>query len=242
MGMCFGVRDAIGLALDKAADGPLTILGELVHNESVMADLAARGIRSESQVPNVETTTVMVTAHGASQAALQRARDHGLEVLEATCPLVHHAHRAVARLVAEGFSPCIIGQRGHVEVRGLTEDLAEYDVILTEDQARRLARRARFGVAAQTTQPIDHVRALVEFIRKQFPDSEVRFIDTVCQPTKQRQQAALELSWKSDAIVVVGGRHSNNTRQLAATCSRFCAHVFHVQGPGDLRAEWYAQT
>jgi len=242
--MCFGVRDAIALAINKAADGPLTILGDLVHNETVMAGLQARGIRSENAVTKIETPVAMVTAHGASEISMQRARARGLEVLEATCPLVHHAHRAVGRLVAEGFHPVIIGQRGHVEVRGLTEDLAEFDVILAEDEVGLLAPRPRFGVAAQTTQPIDRVRRLVECIRRNFPASEVRFIDTVCQPTKQRQSAALDLARKSDVVVVVGGRHSNNTRELAGTCRLHCARVFHVQEAGELRADWFegAQT
>jgi 4-hydroxy-3-methylbut-2-enyl diphosphate reductase len=244
LGMCFGVRDAIALALDKGAERPLTILGELVHNETVMADLQARGIRSEDQVAKIGTTAVMVTAHGASETALQRARARGLDVMQATCPLVHHAHRAVGRLVAEGFHPVIIGQRGHVEVRGLTEDLAAFDIVLTEEDARQLAPRPRFGVAAQTTQPIDRVRHLVGCIRRRFPAAEVRFIDTVCQPTKQRQSAALALAREADVVVVVGGRHSNNTRELAGACRRFCERVFHVQEAGDLRAEWFeaAQT
>ena len=132
LGMCFGVRDAIALAVAEAQRQPLTILGELVHNETVLASLRARGIRFASQPATAETDTVMVTAHGASEAAKNRARARGLHVLEATCPLVHVAHRAVQALVRDGFHPVIIGKRDHVEVRGLTEDLAECDIVLTE--------------------------------------------------------------------------------------------------------------
>jgi 4-hydroxy-3-methylbut-2-enyl diphosphate reductase len=237
--MCFGVRDAIALAVAKAAEGPLTILGELVHNETVVADLQARGIHSENQISKIETPSVLVTAHGASEKTLQQARARGLGVMEATCPLVHYAHRAVRRLVAEGFHPVIIGQRGHVEVRGLTEDLAAFDIVLTEEEAGQLAPRARFGVAAQTTQPVERVRRLVECIGLRFPGAEVRFIDTVCQPTKQRQSAALALARESDAVVVVGGRHSNNTRELAGACRSFCDRVFHVQDAAGLQTDWF---
>jgi 4-hydroxy-3-methylbut-2-enyl diphosphate reductase len=239
LGMCFGVRDAITLALEESRRQPLTILGELVHNESVVRDLRARGIGIEEQAAAVRTPAVMITAHGASDKALERARSRGLEVLQATCPLVHFAHRAVRQLAREGFHPVIVGQRGHVEVRGLTEDLAEFDVVLTEEDVRLLAERARFGVASQTTQPVDKVRRLVEAIRRRFPRSEVRFVDTVCQPTKQRQASAVEVARASDVVVVVGGAHSNNTRELAATCRRYCARVHHVQGADDLRAEWF---
>ncbi|MFM8470788.1 MAG: 4-hydroxy-3-methylbut-2-enyl diphosphate reductase [Limisphaerales bacterium] len=240
LGMCFGVRDAIALALTEAQRQPLTILGELVHNETVLASLRARGIRFASQPATAETDTVMVTAHGASEAAKDRARARGLHVLEATCPLVHVAHRAVQMLVRDGFHLVIIGKRDHVEVRGLTEDLAECDIVLTEADVAALRERPRFGVAAQTTQPIARVRELVAFLCARFPRSEVRFVDTVCQPTKQRQSAAEELARQCDVVVVIGGAHSNNTRELVATCARFCPRVHHVQGPEDLRSEWFA--
>jgi len=101
---------------------------------------------------------------------------------------------------------------------------------------------ARFGVAAQTTQPIEKVRGLVDCLRRRFPNSEVRFIDTVCQPTKQRQNAAIELAQRSDVVVVIGGAHSNNTHELVKTCSRYCERVHHVQTAEDLRVEWFGNA
>jgi 4-hydroxy-3-methylbut-2-enyl diphosphate reductase len=240
--MCFGVRDAIALALNRAQTGPLTILGDLVHNDRVLAELRARGIRIAQHAAAVETPAAMVTAHGASEKAMNRARERGLALTEATCPLVRVAHRAVARLVREGYHPVIVGQRDHVEVRGLTEDLADFDVVLSEADLFEVRERARFGVAAQTTQPIERVRGLVELLRLRFPSSEVRFIDTVCQPTKQRQNAAFGLARQSDVVVVIGGAHSNNTRELVRTCSLDCPRVHHVQAAGDLRPEWFEQA
>jgi 4-hydroxy-3-methylbut-2-enyl diphosphate reductase len=125
LGMCFGVRDAIALAEQHSQQHPLTILGDLVHNETVLADLRARGIRIAREAGEVNTPHVMITAHGASQKAIAGARAHGLDVLEATCPLVLVAHRAITNLVKDGYYPVIIGQREHVEVRGLTGDLDE---------------------------------------------------------------------------------------------------------------------
>jgi 4-hydroxy-3-methylbut-2-en-1-yl diphosphate reductase len=184
LGMCFGVRDAISLALERAQTQPLTVLGDLVHNETVLADLRARGVKLAQHAGAVETQAVMITAHGASELAIGRARARGLAVLEATCPLVQVAHRAVAKLVREGYHPVLVGKRDHVEVRGLTEDLRDFDVVLTEADVFELHERGRFGVAAQTTQPIERVRHLVGLIRWRFPHSDVRFIDTVCRPTK----------------------------------------------------------
>jgi len=244
LGMCFGVRDAVALALQHARKRPLTVLGDLVHNEAVLDELRARGVRIAHDAGAVETKTVMITAHGASDKAMERVRLRGHDVLQATCPLVHVAHRAVAGLAAEGFHPVIIGRRGHVEVRGLTEDLADFDVVLSEADILELRERPRFGVAAQTTQPIDKVRHLVGFLRLRFPDSEVRFIDTVCQPTKQRQDAAVGLARQCGVVVVIGGERSNNTHELVNTCRRHCARVHHVQCEAGLREEWFvgAQT
>jgi 4-hydroxy-3-methylbut-2-enyl diphosphate reductase len=237
LGMCFGVRDAIALAKNTRA--PLTILGDLVHNETVLADLRARGIQIKQKPDEIATQDVMITAHGASERAVQEIKRRGLNVLEATCPLVRFAHEAVAELAAAGFHPVIIGKRDHVEVRGLTGDLDAFDVVLDEADVMKLPERARFGIAAQTTQPIEKVERWVALIRARFPKSEVRFVDTVCRPTKQRQAAAVELARQSDVVVVIGGARSNNTHELAATCRRHCARVHHVQGAEDLRAEWF---
>ena len=242
LGMCFGVKDAIALAVETAKHEPLTILGDLVHNEIVLAELRAQDIRIEQQPVNVSTRTLMVTAHGASERAMSETRDRGLNVIEATCPLVNAAHRAVARLVREGFHPVIIGKRDHVEVRGMTGDLDAFDVVLDGEDVARLCERPRFGVVAQTTQPVDRVRHLVRLMRERFPQSEVCFIDTVCQPTKQRQHAAIELAQKCDVVIVIGGEHSNNTHELVKTCSRYCARVHYVQTAADLRDEWFGTS
>lgn len=238
LGMCFGVKDAIALALETARHEPLTILGDLVHNETVLAVLKAKGVTIEQQAEKISTQTVMVTAHGASERALTRTRALGLNVLEATCPLVRVAHRAVLKLARDGFHPVIVGKRDHVEVRGLTGDLEDFDVVLSEADILQVREHSRFGVAAQTTQPIEKVRLLVKSLRRRFPNSEVRFIDTVCQPTKQRQHAAVELAQQSDVVIVIGGRNSNNTRELVETCSRYCARVHHVQTAEDMQTEW----
>lgn len=237
--MCFGVRDAIALALEHGEAGPLTILGELVHNPAVLSELRARGIAIEAEVAQVKTQTVMVTAHGASERSLAATRALGLHVVEATCPLVRVAHRAIHALLRDGYHPVIIGQRGHVEVRGLTEDLDQFDIVQNEDDVKALAERPRFGVAAQTTQPLERVQRLVALIRERFPQSQVRFIDTVCLPTKQRQSAAIELARQCDVVIVIGGANSNNTRELVSTCRSHCADVHHVQTEADLHAEWF---
>ncbi len=241
-GMCFGVRDAIALARAEINRGPLTVFGDLVHNSVVIEDLQRRGVLTERRLDAVATERVMITAHGTSERTLETLRARGHQVLEATCPLVHHAHRALAELVRDGCHPVVIGQRNHVEVLGMTGNYDAFDVVLTEDDVERLLPRARFGIVSQTTQPQNRVQYLVGLIRKRFPASEVITRDTVCRPTRERQSAAEELAQRSDVVVVVGGMHSNNTQELASTCARWCPRIHRVQGPTDIDPGWFRET
>ncbi|HEY7428095.1 MAG TPA: 4-hydroxy-3-methylbut-2-enyl diphosphate reductase [Gemmataceae bacterium] len=244
-GMCFGVRDAIDLALDLTHQGPLTILGDLVHNPDVVATIDAAGaVRVHSQ-EDIHTPAVLLTAHGVADRVRLELRDRGLAVHDATCPLVTRAHRALARLVADGRHPVVIGQPKHVEVRGLVGDLDDCTIIQSEADLEQLAERIerepqlRLGVVSQTTQPLERVRALVETMRRRLPDTDIHFVDTVCQPTKDRQQALRDLAAETDVVVVVGGPESNNSRKLAELARRLGRPAHLVASAAELRPEWF---
>lgn len=238
LGMCFGVRDALALAKSEGALRPLTILGQLAHNPVILADLERNGIRMESDIARVQTSAVMITAHGASNRRIKQLRHLGHEVIEATCPLVQVAHRSLSQLVEAGHHPLVIGQRGHVEVIGLTEDYPNCDIVLSEAEIDQLPARPSWGVVAQTTQPIQRVRVLVQYLRNRFPDIPIHFRDTVCQPTKLRQDAADSLAAQCSVVIVVGGRQSNNTRELAETIRKSCSRVHQIEGPDQLQEHW----
>ncbi len=237
-GMCFGVRDAIAQAKQLAKEGPLTILGELVHNPVVRERLQAAGALEATEISG--DARVMITAHGASDQRHQQLRAAGLTIADGTCPLVRRAHAQLKALVVAGYFPVVIGKRGHVEVRGLTEDFSEACVIEAATEVKTLPARKRYGIISQTTQPLDHVHRLVDEIRRAHPESEVRFVDTVCQPTKDRQRALIELVETADTIVVIGGRSSNNTLQLVQTCATAGRRVIHIERPEELRADMFS--
>jgi 4-hydroxy-3-methylbut-2-enyl diphosphate reductase len=244
-GMCFGVRDAIDLALDLTRQGPITVLGDLVHNPDVVRRMDAAGARRAGRREDVRTPAVLLTAHGTADRVKLELKMQGLEVHDATCPLVTRAHLALRRLVAEGRHPVVIGQPNHVEVRGLVGDLDEYTILLEESDLRRLDDRmahdpaAKLGVVAQTTQPLEHVVGLVQALRSRFPKANVRFIDTVCQPTKDRQDSLRRLAAASDVVVVVGGPDSNNSRKLAELARQLGRPAHLVAGATELRPEWF---
>jgi 4-hydroxy-3-methylbut-2-en-1-yl diphosphate reductase len=237
-GICFGVRDAITQAHALAREAPLTILGELVHNPIVREQLRAHGVREQCGA-DATAGRVMITAHGASDKQREALEKRGLEVADGTCPLVRYAHDQLKRLVHAGYFPVVIGLADHVEVRGLVGDFVEACVINDIAEIKQLPARSRYGIISQTTQPIDRVRALVREIARIHPNAEVRFADTVCKPTKDRQLALKKLIAIADLIVVVGGRQSNNTRQLVDTCRAAGRRALHIERPEELQPEWF---
>jgi 4-hydroxy-3-methylbut-2-enyl diphosphate reductase len=145
-------------------------------------------------------------------------------------------------LVALGYLPVVIGKRGHVEVNGLVGDFPSAIVVQNEADVAALPRDHRLGVISQTTQPIERVLDLVAAIRSAQPGREVRFADTVCQPTKNRQTALKQLISECDTIVVVGGRNSNNTLQLVHAAESSGVRVVHIERADELRAECLRQS
>jgi 4-hydroxy-3-methylbut-2-en-1-yl diphosphate reductase len=239
-GVCFGVRDALQQAEESAQHGELTILGEMVHNPIAKERLAALGaIESSLDAPEARTKRVMITAHGASDRAVAAWRDRGHEIIDGTCPLVHHAHEALRELVEQGDHPIVIGKRDHVEVRGLIGDFPDASVIEETPDIESLPSVSAFGVVAQTTQPIDRVRRLVDELKTNRPEAVVHFRDTICQPTKNRQEALRALLSEVDAVVVIGGKNSNNTLQLLNTCRKAGTPSFHIERVEELRASWF---
>jgi 4-hydroxy-3-methylbut-2-enyl diphosphate reductase len=241
MGMCFGVRDALKIIDAIEEPHAVTIHGELVHNEVVLEGLHRRGFHMTHEAerrPLPATPLVLITAHGVSEVERQRLTAGGKQLVDTTCPLVTRVHKAAVGLQAEGYHVLVIGRRGHVEVQGIIEDLHSYDVIQNADEVRCYPHD-RLGIVCQTTTPARLVKKIRSAVEALNPDAEIRFIDTVCHPTKDHQRALEQLAERVDAMVVVGGRNSNNTRELVAFCREKNLPAFHVQGPADLRPEWF---
>ena len=242
LGMCFGVRDALEIIDEVDRPRAVTIHGELVHNETVLDRLHERGFRmvSEKQRRKLPMTdTVLITAHGLSQTERQRLERAGKKLIDTTCPLVMRAHDAAQNLQREGRHVLVIGRRGHVEVQGIIEDLLSFDVIQGPEEVKRYSSR-RLGVMCQTTAPARLVEAVRATLARLNPDADIRFIDTVCHSTKDHQKALERLLDQVEAVVVVGGQNSNNTRELVACCRDRGMATFHVQSAAELQPEWFA--
>lgn len=241
LGMCFGVRDALAALDGVAQPEQVTIHGELVHNDLVLQNLEVRGFHQVDENRRHElplTETVLITAHGVSNKERARLEKAGKKLLNTTCPLVTRAHDAAQKLQQEGYHVLVIGRRGHVEVQGIIEDLHSYEVIQSVEEVCAYAH-SRLGIMCQTTTPVRHAEAIQLAIAAKNPHASIRFIDTICHPTKDHQQALERLLDRVEIMVVVGGHNSNNTKQLARRCRDRGVPAYHVQSAADLEPEWF---
>ncbi len=239
-GMCFGVRDALALAERQPLPTEITILGELVHNHIVNEKLAERGFqRQREDERGVPTTThVLITAHGISDRARAELLAPGKTLVDTTCPLVHKAHAAALHLAEEGRHVVIVGQAEHVEVRGLTGDLPSYTVVQGVAEVRNYGF-TRLGMMAQTTTPTLEFGRVIDAVKRANAGADVRVMDTICQPTKDRQRALQEMLEAVTVVVVIGGRNSNNTLRLLASCRAHGVRSVHIEDAGELVADWF---
>lgn len=243
MGMCFGVRDALDRAASVEDPRAVTIHGELVHNGAVLQSLAQRGFRSSSEGNRggpTPTPGVLITAHGVSQTERDRLLQQGKQLIDTTCPLVRHVQDSARELEAEGRLVLVIGRPGHVEVKGIVGDLSRFEVLSDVAEVRCFGAE-RLGVVSQSTTPPERFERLLAAIRLRNGGTDIRVIDTICQPTRIRQLAAARLVEQVDAVVVVGGLGSNNTAELVRLCAARELPVSHVETAADVDPEWASQ-
>ncbi len=217
MGMCFGVRDALQIAHAIQKPAQFTVFGQLVHNPVVTQSLQSRGFTAlpeQSRSARIDSPGVLITAHGISDTQRRAFESQGKRIVDTTCPLVRRAHAAALTLASESRHVLVIGKPGHVEVLGLTGDLPSFDILESLDAVRAYPH-SRLGIIAQTTTTDTDFDVLSARIRHLNPTADIRAIRTVCQPTRDRQDAVRDLVAQVDALIVVGGPASNNSRMLA---------------------------
>jgi len=215
---CFGVRKTLELTDRLLADRPdrtYYMLGEIVHNEHVVEALKAKGLRIVQTLADVPPGGVVILqSHGSTRARYRELEARGLEFVDATCPMVRIIHDRIREVEAQGRTPVVIGQVGHEEVRGIVGQVARALVVKASDEVTpELFEGVRSaGVVAQSTFVEGEARRIVERIRALVPD--VVFHDTICQPTKTRQREVEAHTRRADWVIIIGSRHSANTRHL----------------------------
>jgi 4-hydroxy-3-methylbut-2-enyl diphosphate reductase len=239
-GFCYGVRLAIDKAKHARDEGKeVTTLGQLVHNPGIKADLSDRGIRTADLADQVEGGTLVIRAHGVPAGELEKVRGKStLEVIDATCTWVIQSQKAAHELAEAGYTVCIIGHEDHPEVKGVRSYAGENHVVV-DDMDRstwdRVPRTKKLGVLSQSTILPTKLEEFAAFCLRRCHD--LRVVNTVCPVTLTRQADSVRLAGEVDAMVVVGGRNSSNTRELAVKCREVCDEVLHIEDADELERE-----
>jgi 4-hydroxy-3-methylbut-2-enyl diphosphate reductase len=233
-GFCYGVREAIDYAKLAAAQGkPTHTLGQVVHNEGVIAELEAQGIRTVDTLDDVAGgAAVVIRAHGVTPEVMSRAEERGLEVIDGTCTWVLQEQKELARLVEEGYTIVLLGTPNHPEVVGLLGFAPDAILVDEEEDWDRIPRRKRMALISQSTQPPWKFEKLAAFMVSRA--HELKIVNTVCPVTIRRQQDTLELAAGVDLVVVVGGRNSANTRELTRLVGIANRPAVQVENARDL--------
>jgi 4-hydroxy-3-methylbut-2-enyl diphosphate reductase len=233
-GFCYGVREAIDKAKEASAAGKTThTLGQVVHNEGVIRDLQASGVRTVDTLDDVDTgAAVVIRAHGVRPEVMERAEARGLEVIDGTCTWVIQEQRELVRLVEEGYTIVLLGTPRHPEVVGLLGFAPDAIVVDEETDWALIPRKKKMALISQSTQPPWKFEKLAAHMVSR--SHELKIVNTVCPVTIRRQEDTLEIAREVDLMVVVGGRSSANTKELTRLCEIAGTHAVQIEGVRDL--------
>lgn len=248
-GFCFGVRRAVDTVYEQLEKGKtIYTYGPIVHNEEVVRELAEKGVKvlenkdALKMLPNCkageESAAVIIRAHGVPEEIYRILEEKGLECIDATCPFVKRIHKIVSRQSEEGNHIVIVGNPGHPEVEGIVGWCRGPVTVLEEPlEAERfvLPNDRKICIVSQTTFNYNKFHYIVEIFEKK--GYNVSVVNTICSATEERQRSARTLATEADVMIVIGGRHSSNTRKLYEICSEECANTYFIQTLDDLRLE-----
>jgi len=232
-GFCFGVEDAIEIAEAAVAEhgaGSVVALGPVIHNKQVVSKLEEAGLNQSGDLETIDPSdVVLIRSHGASPETMQRAKDRGLAIVDATCVLVKRAQNVVKQLHEEGYHVVMIGDPEHPEVKGVIGYAPNVTVVdRGSDLEEALPYKERLGIVAQTTHSPEHVAGMIAEILKR-PYREVKIVNTLCLEVTRRQEAAIALCQEVDVMFVLGGLHSANTREMARLCTEAGIDTYHIE-------------
>ena len=237
-GYCFGVRDAVNMAYDTAKEhGDVYMLGHIVHNENVVDDLDKAGAKVVDSLDSVpDGRPVLLRAHGTHVDIVEEAKNKKMNIVDATCPLVRDIHDEIKALEADGRKIIIIGDHGHDEVVGIASQVKDPIIVATADEATELRKTKRAGVVSQSTQTIENVQDIINILMSKVVD--LRFINTICFPTKRNQEQIKELSKQCDVMFVIGSFTSANSKRLTDLSKERNSRSYQVTCASDIDEKW----
>ena len=240
-GFCFGVKRALDIAFKTAATVPdVYILGDIVHNEEVIRELESAGIKKIKRLASSKNKTLLIRAHGVSKKLLERTQKLGYKIIDATCPMVKEIHKIAKTIEDEGYSVIIIGDKNHDEVRGIIGQLKTKGIVIENPGGipiHRISRIKKAGVVVQSTQNIENVLKILKVLRQHI--KKVEFFNTVCRPTRVKQEEIKKMPLENGLMLVIGSKTSANTGRLYEISKSLNPKTYWVQSRKDLKKEWF---
>ena len=239
-GYCFGVRDAVDLAYETAEKyGDVYMLGHIVHNENVVHALDEAGAKVVDNLDEVpDDKPILFRAHGTSVDTWADAKAKDMNIVDATCPLVWEIHEEVKKLESEGRKIIIVGDHGHDEVVGIASQVKDPIIVGTPKEAKALRKTKRAGVVSQSTQTNENVQEIINIIMTKVFD--LRFVNTICFPTKRNQIQIKELAKQCDVMIVIGSFTSANSKRLTALAKARNKNSYQVTCADEIQIDWLA--
>ena len=239
-GYCFGVRDAVNIAYDAAKKyGKVSMLGSIVHNEQVVADLDNAGVNIISNLDEIEENSpILFRAHGTVNNLWDEAKTRGLNIIDATCPLVYEIHQEVKKIFNEGRQVIVIGDHGHDEVIAIADQVDNPIIISTPEEAQKMKKIKRAGVVSQSTQAIENVQEIFNIMMTKVFD--LHFVNTICYPTKRNHEQIKEIARLNDIMIIIGSFTSANSKRLTQLSLDINPHSYQVTDSHDLNISWFA--
>ena len=241
-GYCFGVRDAVSLAYETAEkEGEVFMLGDIVHNENVVEELEEAGVKVVNSLDKVpDNKPILFRAHGTVPDVWKESKMREMEVVDATCPLVTEIHEEVKKLHSENRKIIIIGDHGHDEVNGIKEQVENAIVVANPEEAMQLRKIKKAGVVSQSTQMIENVQEIINILMTKVFD--LRFVNTICFPTRRNHEQIKNLSEICDIMIVIGSFTSANSKRLTELAKMRNERTFQVTSAEDLEIDWFQSS
>lgn len=238
-GFCFGVKRAVDMVYDEAEKGDrVYTLGPIIHNEQVVDDLEKKGVKvidSVNDINNGYDATVIIRSHGVPEKVIEKLREKNVNIVDATCPFVSKIHKIVKEASQNGRTIIIIGSDKHPEVEGIKGWCINEPVVLEsveEAENYTVDGTKKLCVVSQTTFNYKKFKDIVDILSKKSYDIDV--MNTICNATEERQTEAGTIARQSDAMLVIGGKHSSNTQKLYEICRKECENTYFIQTLDDL--------
>jgi len=237
-GFCFGVAITLKKAEETvASQAQVTTLGHIVHNPQMVRSFEDKGLRNALSVDDVDAGTLFVRAHGLPVEVFETANRKGLQIVDATCPMVTKIHVQAEKLRADGYKIIVVGDPNHPEVKGTLSHVPGAWCIQAPADVDALPRASKVGVVVQSTWSGAGFTEIVQKLSSKY--YEVRAVNTICTDTHNRQFEAAQLAKEVEVMVVVGGKTSANTKHLADLAATQGARSYHIEGPEELQPGWF---